>query len=375
MSFKEKFKTIEREYNSMEWNKTRQQLKNKIVSRPIVLYGVGFFGAVIVRNFRNEGMKVECFCDSNKQGTDTETGLRIISPKELNEKHSQANVIISVANPSTEQAVYETILKLGFDEKQIFHFKDAYQFITQSRVERVSLTMEELRNHLDGYERAYDLFTDETSKNIVLQTVHNYLFHTLFQYDTPTESYFPEQFSFSDNEVFIDGGIYTGDTTEEFIKRTNQKYARIIGFDIDENNLSVARKNLIGLDNVEIIPKGLWNQATVMNAELGIMAGSNLNEKAENQVELVSLDEIFKQGYIQDYPTFIKLDIEGSEKEALLGAKKIIQKVKPKLAVCVYHKPEDMYLIPELIKKLNPEYKLFMRHYSPYIWDTVLYAY
>lgn len=375
MSFNDRFKIIEEKYAAMEWAKRRDKLKIELLSRPIVLYGLGFFGAVIVRSFREENMKVECFCDSNKKGIDRETGLKIISPEELKEKYSDANVVVSVANPSTEQAVYNTIVSLGFKQDQIFHFEDAYQFIRKSRVEQVALSLEEFREYIDGYERAYNLFEDEISKNIVIETINNYLFHSLFEYDPPEESYFPKELVFNNREVFIDGGLYTGDTTEEFIKRMNGEYARIIGFDIDENNLTVARKNLSNFDNVEIMPKGLWDKEAVMNAELGIMAGSNVNEDAENQVQLVCLDDIFANIQEEGYPTFIKLDIEGSEKEALLGAKEIIGKNKPKLAICVYHKPEDMYLIPELIKKLNPEYKLFMRHYSPYIWDTVLYAY
>ena len=67
MSFKDKFKAIEEQYLAMKWNESRQVLKNTLTSRPIVLYGLGFFGAVIVRNFKNEGIQVECFCDSNKK--------------------------------------------------------------------------------------------------------------------------------------------------------------------------------------------------------------------------------------------------------------------------------------------------------------------
>lgn len=68
------------------------------------------------------------------------------------------------------------------------------------------------------------------------------------------------------------------------------------------------------------------------------------------------------------------MDIEGSELEALKGAVKTIQRDKPRLAICLYHKPEDIVEIPRLIKNLVPEYKLYIRHYIPYHFDTVLYA-
>ena len=72
--------------------------------------------------------------------------------------------------------------------------------------------------------------------------------------------------------------------------------------------------------------------------------------------------------------TFIKMDIEGSEIPALRGAKEIIETQKPKLAICVYHKPEDIWEIPELILDYVPEYRLYLRHYSITYTETVLYA-
>ena len=72
--------------------------------------------------------------------------------------------------------------------------------------------------------------------------------------------------------------------------------------------------------------------------------------------------------------TLIKMDIEGAELQSLKGAKRIIQHDKPKLAICIYHKPEDMVEIPLYIKELVPEYKLYIRHHSSNVSDTVLYA-
>lgn len=375
MDFQIILDTAKEKYISGEWKKRQDNLKERLLSKPVVLYGVGFFGAVIARSFKENKIAVKCFCDSKKRGIDSETQLNIISPDELVDKYSDANVVISVANPSTEKAVYDTVVSLGFPSDRIFRFNEAYMFIKKSRVETVSLSLEEFADLEDGYRRAYEMFSDDNSKKIIKETIYSYLFHELFEYEEPKNSYFPEQLILSEHEVFVDGGLYTGDTSEEFIRRTNEKYKRIVGFDIDENNLSSARKNLEHFSNVDIISKGLWNKAASMHAELGIMAGSNIKDSAESIVELVSLDDFFSSYNEDDYPSFIKLDVEGSEKEAILGAADIIRNKKPKLAICVYHKPEDIFVLPELVKQLNPEYKLFLKKYSPYIWDTVMYAY
>ena len=72
--------------------------------------------------------------------------------------------------------------------------------------------------------------------------------------------------------------------------------------------------------------------------------------------------------------TFIKMDIEGSEYQAILGAEKMITSHKPKLAISVYHKPEDIWQLPLLIYRFNHEYKFYLRHYSFGNNETVLYA-
>ena len=69
------------------------------------------------------------------------------------------------------------------------------------------------------------------------------------------------------------------------------------------------------------------------------------------------------------------MDIEGSELEALKGSSAIIQKDKPKLAICVYHKANDLFAIPEFIKSLRSDYKFYLRNHQMIPEDTVLYAY
>ena len=73
--------------------------------------------------------------------------------------------------------------------------------------------------------------------------------------------------------------------------------------------------------------------------------------------------------------TYIKIDVEGAEENAVLGAKETISKYSPKLNIALYHRNEDMYKIPLLINSINKRYKLYMRH-NPYIpdWDTNLFA-
>ena len=68
------------------------------------------------------------------------------------------------------------------------------------------------------------------------------------------------------------------------------------------------------------------------------------------------------------------MDIEGAELEALRGAKETIRKDRPRMAICIYHKPEDLYEIPGYLLSLVPEYRFKVRQYTSMSWETVLYA-
>lgn len=94
------------------------------------------------------------------------------------------------------------------------------------------------------------------------------------------------------------------------------------------------------------------------------------NKCCTSVIETTSIDEILDGGEA----TYIKMDIEGAEYEALLGAKKTIKNYKPKLAISIYHKRCDIWEIPILLLSYNSDYKFYLRTYSFSGNDTVLYA-
>jgi FkbM family methyltransferase len=134
----------------------------------------------------------------------------------------------------------------------------------------------------------------------------------------------------------------------------------------------VCRKNAEGIRNVEMIQTGLWSRKDKLyfnSMDTNPSAARIVNNGAES-IDVVSIDE-FLDG---KKATLIKMDIEGAELEALKGAQKTIEKFRPKLAVCLYHKPEDILKIPHYILGLIPDYKLYIRHYSSTENENVLFA-
>lgn len=93
-------------------------------------------------------------------------------------------------------------------------------------------------------------------------------------------------------------------------------------------------------------------------------------DMTEVEIPVCALDDVCNDRDI----TFIKMDIEGSERQALLGSRKTIERCKPKLAISIYHKSEDIWELPDLILQMNRDYTFYLRHYSLASEDTVLYA-
>lgn len=122
--------------------------------------------------------------------------------------------------------------------------------------------------------------------------------------------------------------------------------------------------------NWEIFNYGVYDN----NSKLYFTSNSSCTKVSKDgdiAVDVIKLDDFFKS---HESPTFIKMDIEGSELAVLRGCAETIRNHKLKLAICVYHKPEDIFEIPEYILSLNPDYKMWLRHYTNLVNETVLYC-
>ena len=127
-------------------------------------------------------------------------------------------------------------------------------------------------------------------------------------------------------------------------------------------------------DDIQLHAKGVADnniQGIIERDESNNGLGSKIVcTQAEGNSIVVSLDEFLTEAY-----SFLKADIESWEYMMLKGAAKGIKKNKPLLAICIYHNAVDFYDIPLLIHDLVPEYKIAVRHHSPTVLETVLYAY
>jgi len=228
--------------------------------------------------------------------------------------------------------------------------------------------------HQKDVEQITNLLEDEFSKEVYLAAIKYRKTHN--PKDAPKYSKHDQYFvkdivPLSEKEVFVDCGAYDGDTMKEFIKATKGSYKSIVCFEPVEEYHKRLEKRGTG-KQVTAIRAGVYKTSTTLqfNAEGG--KGSSITTSTEHTVSI-------PVRAIDDVPeckdaTFIKMDVEGSELDALKGARQTILSNKPKLAICIYHMQRDFIEIPKYIHNLVPEYKLYVRHHSFSINETVLYA-
>ncbi|RSK28615.1 FkbM family methyltransferase [Bacillus sp. HMF5848] len=342
-------------------------------SKPIVLFGAGGIGQFYLSILKRlDNLREIYFCDnnSNKWGQVID-GVPVISFNELNKKYRECYIIV------TSLAFYHD-LRMQLEEKGLkplldlsihsvitddIHFYDAFQNYKKF-----------ISDHLTEFSTVYRRLEDEFSRRVYIDRL-NYCITLNTKYLAPLKSVSSQYFergivSISDNEIFIDGGGYTGDTVDEFIKQTDGKFSTIYSFEPEISKHMEFQKKVKGYKNVHLIDKGLWSNSTVLKFNALGSGSSNVDKNGDILINVTSIDE-----FLQESPvTFIKMDIEGVELEALKGAEQSIKKYRPKLAICVYHKPEDIIEIPLYLNEIVPTYKFYLRHYNYGGSETVLYA-
>lgn len=284
--------------------------------RPIFLYGAGEDARANLHYFQGDA-RIKGFCDrdKNKQKEGCE-GYPVISPEQLLADHSGANIIISTHRGQRE--IKEFLSVNGIEDSRI-HEMSPYMFC------------------LD------------------------------------TEQYFnPDFMRFAEKEVFVDAGSKDLVTAKK-LRDYADKIEKIYAFEPDPDNYKKCLKNREWFEHgtVELIPYGTWSEKKTLCFSATADGSSHITDDGECRVNVITIDEVVSDS---SKVTFIKMDVEGSELESLKGAKNIIRRDRPKLAICIYHKPEDSVTIPLYIKSLVPGYKLYIRHHSNGAGETVLYA-
>lgn len=356
-----------------------EEYKKEIVrlqcaSFPVILFGAGSTSDFIVEQFNHMDIYPAAFCDNDSKKVRTiVSGLPVMDIKDIMKKYPDAYFYI------TTQLYYSVIKQQLISEGIKADRISEYELVVQLKWEREYISY--CQDHEQELEAFYKLLADDESRHVLYNKLAFYRTRNR-KYMTEIRGkcqYFDEKIiNFSQIKSFIDLGMYTGDTILEFSKHVMNE-CEIWGFEPDESIASKAEKALQKVENVHIVRKATSNKdgkIPVKNS-LGIMQTVaegmwDANSLEEVFFEVCSLDQFFFQR--TKAFDFIKMDIEGAEFETLLGARNVIEKDMPILAICVYHKKEDLFTIPQYILQINENYQMYLRHYSDNSTETVCYA-
>ncbi len=346
--------------------------------KSVVLFGAGCTSGFIIQRFREFGIEPVIFCDNdiNKIGM-VISKINVISVKDAVTKYKDNWYYI------TTQLYYcpmrLQLLTIGIPEENIICYDFICQFEWEKNYKKYFMSNIELFKEI--YEK---YMKDPFSKQVFLARIA-FLITRKREYVMSVrgnKQYFePQLIDYQTIGEFIDIGTYIGDSIIDFLKYNCNPECRIWGFEPSDCLYKQAVINTISIHNTKIVKKAISDTNGIVSVQgtLGVMQtidektkNSFIENKNENIFEACTLDNFFCGEKLIN--PFVKIDIEGAEMLALHGGKEIIRKYIPILAVCVYHKADDVITIIKFIIKQYPNYKFYLRHYSDNQTETVLYA-
>ena len=282
----------------------------------------------------------------------------------------------------SEQELYHQI-RLSFEQipdatrNNMMNFFNQFLYwgsmdIEHNNFEEIELKVHELKEHVDDFEELYINLEDYRSKNLLYAILNNWVHYDFNTLSEVIEKCYDDYFDLDliptcNEEVFVDLGAYTGDSTISFLRNYGDSYKKIYAYEITPETYQILVSNLKDYPNVVCYLKGVGDtrsSLSVVNSSAD--ASANTVFVSDNgTIPMVTLDED-----IGEKLTMIKADIEGFEQEALLGAINHIKNDHPKLLISVYHKNEDLWKIPKMIKEIDPTYKFYLRYHGGNVYPT-----
>jgi FkbM family methyltransferase len=352
--------------------------------RKIVLMGAGNLGRRTAVGLRDQGIEPLAFADNDpgKQGTIVE-GLPVLSPPVAAARFRERAVfVVTIWGASSSHRYaqsYEQLVALGCDAVCSFawlYWKYPRVFLPFYLQDLPSRVLEE-RNAVG---LAFDLWADEQSRAEYLAQVRLRLlgdFGCLAHPVAHPQYLADDLFEWRRDEVFVDGGAYDGDSIRAIASRHGSSFRRILALEPDPVNFARLKSTVAGLppdirDKIDCRQQALAASKRRLFVDATGTAASTAHvedEPGRTDVAADTLDSI-----VGERATFIKLDIEGFELDALQGAKGTIENAGPIVAACVYHRQNHLWRIPLLLRSLRDDYAFFLRPHNEEGWDLVCYA-
>ncbi len=348
-----------------------QRMKNN--GNPLVLYGAGCLGEMTWSFLARQDIQLD-YVALNRVYITAETdfhGIPVIAIEDLLADITPFNCIVALQHVTPELEA-----TLSDAAREVLIYDPAFIGVNTN----LWYTPEFCEEHADVLNQLYEQLADEKSKRTLVAFLNQRLSTKREHYQSVYEPkhYFPQDVvQLKEGEVFVDCGAYDGDSINAFMRELQAQHIaqpeHIIGFEPDVANFNKLVANTAYINSCQCVNKGVWHEETQLFFQSGQALSSRLSEEetAGESIALTSIDNILKG----KKASFIKMDVEGAELNALRGAELTIRNHAPVLAISVYHKPEDLLTIPQFVQSVSAGYKFYLRAHHPELaFELVLYA-
>jgi FkbM family methyltransferase len=351
-------------------------------SDSLVLFGAGRLGRKTLAGLRQVGVEPLAFADNNQElWSKPVDGLIVFSPGEAAAKFgNKAAFVITIWGAGSSHRISHTQQQLqDLNCTRVVSFAPLYWKYPQVFLPYFCLDLPHRFIHqADQIRAGFSLWADAPSQREYLAQLR---FRWLLDFDglpdaSVDEQYFPrDTFQLIPGEVFVDCGAFNGDTIRTFIKRQGPSFKQIVALEPDPTNYQELHAYLNGLDGpirekVTALPLAAGASRGTVRFEGTGQPSAAISEAGSIEVTVAPLDEILAKVAA----TYIKMDIEGTELDALMGARQIIQRDSPLLAISAYHRFDHLWRVPLLIQSLSGHYRYYLKAHSQEGWDLVCYA-
>ncbi len=327
--------------------------------KPVYIYGMGNGAEKLKRELDDTGIPLAgVFASDEFVRGHSFLGHRVIKYSEL-----PADAVILLAFGSFLPDMLERFDNMASEHE--FYAPDLPLFGEERFDERV------LIERKDQIEKAYAALYDEQSrlvfKNTVLYKISGKIRY-LRQMETDKSEIYTELLKVGEDEHYLDLGAYDGDTVRELLGFTDGKYKSITAVEPDPKNF---KKLINKTPQAVCLNKGVYSFCGELSFSTEASRNSSVSASGKRKIEVDTIDNIVGDGSV----SYIKMDVEGSEKDALIGAQRTLKRCRPRLLVSAYHRMWDFFELVNLMREMLPGYRLYMRH-QPYVpnWETNIIA-
>jgi FkbM family methyltransferase len=344
----------------------------------VVIFGCGHLGKFTLDGATGAGLDVLAFADNNQTNWGRRiAGIEVISPQEAVRRYNdEAFFVVAIYNGTAPR---KQLAELNC--KRIVPYPLFFSRFSQYMPFEDSLELpHRVLDDPNAIRAGYALLSDAKSRLEFIAQIQwrcSLNYDCLPKPDPPDEMYYaPDLVSLSEHEVLVDCGAFDGDSIRMFLERTQARFRHIYAIEPDRKNRAALDKYLAALtkdvtQRISVLPFGLSDSDAIVSfGASGTVGARVVSGTGSQSIHCRRLDDILDG----PEPTLIKMDIEGAEPGAILGAVATIRASRPILAICAYHKCEHLWTLPVLIKNALPEYEIFLRRYAEECWETVYYA-